>query len=362
MERYKKYVTLGLLILTGVSVLRTVLLLWGSTFLDFTVLYHTTQSLFIQNDPYRISINNLTANYPPPLYLLLLPLLFMPLSMAANIFLLISLFFSTVGIIILKKLFDLSNLDFVLIQFLFVISFPFKFTLGMGQINLIALGLLCIFLSTLWNGRASIAFVLAIFTKMFPIVFVLVAIAERKKKFIFESILIFLVFVLVSFIMFGSLPHLSYVSVLLSFILDQHFATDYYNQSLTGSLARLDFPLVIIQILRAALLFVSIIYIFVRKYHPIWKLTLLLQTILIINVITWQHHLVFTLIPFALLYSRLKGVLYKVLLLSAYLLIGYNITQPSLLAENTFGNLLLAHGFLGMIILWFLLLSTRYEK
>ncbi len=338
------------------------MLVWSGIFLDFSILYQSTQMLFMNKNPYLYAVNNMTTNYPPMFYLLMSGFLLFSLSSASKIFLLISLLFAGVSLFLMQKIFSLSNIQIALICLLFVISFPFKFTIGMGQVNIITLGFLCLFLFFLWNAKGAFSLILAAFTKIFPILFVINVLLEKRWKFFFLVLGVLVISSLITVLIFGSSVHTSYIKHLSHVLGGNIFANGYYNQSLVGALSRLEIPVFAIQGIRVLILFITGFYLVKSNKNSIWKYIFFLQTILLVNIITWQHHLVLMLIPFVLLFKHLKALSEKLFLSIAYIFISINIAQPENFMDNGIHMLALAHGSIGMIIVWVLLMRVHYEE
>ena len=123
---------------------RTILLLWGGSFPDFDVLFTGVHRVLDHKNPYLNSVFT-QLNYLPIFLFLIFPLAVFSTKIASNIWLLLSILFFFSSIFILYKIKKIPFTLLFLFVCLSVISFPFKFTLGMGQTNLILLLLICLF-------------------------------------------------------------------------------------------------------------------------------------------------------------------------------------------------------------------------
>src|SRR5438477_1929164 len=114
--------------------------LWNRFLPDFDVFYYAAQETLYYHNPYQSQKLFTAFNYPVTTILLYLPLLLFPYTQAQNIFLIITMLF--IPLIILLSLHILKKYRltyFLFFYFLSLLFFPINFTLGMGQSNIIGL-------------------------------------------------------------------------------------------------------------------------------------------------------------------------------------------------------------------------------
>lgn len=363
MERYKKYLTLGVCLLGLLSLLRTVILLWNSNFIDFSQLYKSTQTLFLGIDPYIVIENGMTANYLPIIYLILFPLTLTSITVAGNIFLVISLMATILSIVMLKKIFKLTTWELLIISTLLVVSFPFKFNLGMGQVNLILLLFLSLFLFYYPRRSSVFAHLSATLLKIFPIVFTIIPLIQRRWMYLFYQVAFIVLIMFISVITFGVTINISYFKNSLLFLLFQEsFGSGYYNQSITGALSRLGTSELLIQVIRGIIVVITTYLIYKNKTNTIYIFSLLLTVVLLINTFTWQHYLVLSIIPFLYLYKTVNQMHERLLLVLAYIFIAVNVQNPGNLSASLIGNVILNHGFWSLCLLFSLLIHSSWKK
>ena len=336
---------------------------------DYHIHYQAVQDLLVHKNLYL----NLTTdnNYPPTAFLFsFLPSL-LPEYLAEKVWTILSLSAFLISIYFLFKSITkkFSWMDFILIYLLAMLSFPIKFTFGLGQINfLILLFLVLVFYffqnkRYLWSG-GCIALAGAI--KLTPIFLILYFLKKRAYKTVISSMLAFILINILAVILFGlDLIKYYYLQVLPTIPPVGNAA--YYNQALTGFLARLEIPFLIAFVVNYSffglLTLLSLIFTQKSNLNKLASLTeygLFITSWLIGAGLSWQHHLVWLLIPFAAIFLYLKNNKNKpifYLTIISYLLISYNIKQSSL--YQGFYTLWLSHELFGMLILFGVLLYIK---
>jgi hypothetical protein len=138
-------------ILAWIIFLATFVLLAKSLFLgfypDFNTQYYVPQIVLKGINPYAGSSMLYTPQvYPPTMFLLYYPFSLLPLSYASYLYVFLSFSSLFVSLYFLANYFEIkffSTINLVLMSFV-LIFFPVKFTLGMGQINLLLLMVLVV--------------------------------------------------------------------------------------------------------------------------------------------------------------------------------------------------------------------------
>ena len=119
-----------------------------------------------------------------------------------------------------------------LILLLVSLSFPVKFTLGMGQINHLILLLFVLsiyFLEKRKTFLSGLSFSLSLAIKFFPIFFPLYFLLKKKWKILFYFMISFCVLSLIAFIVNPQINLYFYKNIFPSFL--SGWNTEYYNQS-----------------------------------------------------------------------------------------------------------------------------------
>lgn len=362
----EKYLTVLFFILGFISLIRTVFLLWNNYLPDFSVLYDSSKVLLLNNNPYLNKLLYTQVNYPPTALLFFYPFLIVSFSVASKIWTLISVFSLLGSLFLLYKIKPVS-LTFISIVFLAsTISFPFKFTLGMGQVNLVLLFLLCLSLFLLLkkkNNLFTILFSIAAVLKLFPLFLIVTLFFKREyKRFILTIIFILFLLFIPSLIKASSINNYYFTSILFP-LLSSPAGDVYYNQSITGFFARLNLPFYLLIVSRFILIIYSLFIAFRKRNNLFFVFSLLLSVLILTNNFSWQHHLILLLIPFYFLISNLKSFRLILILLVSFILVSINIKNPYLFSSLWYGKIFLSHGFLGILILWFLLVFyKKYEK
>ena len=347
----RKILIFALVILIALSLSRTIFLLWNSFLPDFSTRYDSAVLLFHKANPYLNFKSFTPENYPPSFLLLLYPLIQLPLALASKIWLLIITLCLFVSLLLLYKIKPISSLKLAIITFFAIISFPFKFTLGMGQTNLILLLLICLFTYKIIKGRyllAGIFLSLSIVIKLTPLLFIPYLFTNRNTRTLIFSFLSLLVFLLIPFFLFGKDINIYYFNQIFLPLVKDPAGGVYYNQSITGFFSRLSLDVSLLNITRIAIVYLSFWTILKKKMGYFSAISLLTIVFLLINNFTWQHHLILLIIPFYFLITRKK---YLQSLIS-YSFIFFNIKNVAIYNQNLLGNIFLSHGFIGMLILW----------
>jgi hypothetical protein len=343
-------------------VLLKVLLLGG--YPDFSQYFYGLKTIIHGLNPYIADQNSLTPTvYPPFVLLLLFPFSFLPIFLAGKIWTIFSIIFLFSGVYLIFRIYNkkiFSSVGFVILG-LVCLSFPVKFTLGMGQINNLILFLFVLsiyFLEKKKKYFSSLFLALSLAIKLFPIFFPLYFLLKRKWTLLFFTFTTIGLFYLASFLIDPKINIYFYKNILPTFL--SGWKTDYYNQSLTGFIGRSiteDFIRSSIRYFLSAL-FIFVSFLVIYKSHINQKLAnmhlgLLVSLNLIVSNFSWQHHFVFMIFPFiiTLFYIQKikKNLKFLLWLFIAYILISFNLKDP-----NAVPILLQSHVFYGAVLLWIL--------
>jgi alpha-1,2-mannosyltransferase len=197
-----------------------------------------------------------------------------------------------------------------------LLSFPTKFTLGMGQNNFIALVLL-LFSYLLYKEKklqdAGILLGLAISLKTIFVYFLLFYILKKQWKVIAYAFLILLLSTLLIYLIRGNLDlYKFYLTDLLPPLFRFENREIYTNQGLSGFISRLFTDIYIRKLLTSAISITLVLYnTFIvlknKKIDLVFSLTII--TLLLIDSLAWQHHFVWLLFPFIVLVKYSKNIL-----------------------------------------------------
>ncbi len=329
---------------------------------DFHVLWTTAKFLSAGNNPYLVQDIFTGVGYPPSTLLFYLPLTIFNYQLAQNIFTFLS-FLSLLGIIyisvkIARKKFSWRYL--LLFAFLSLISFPTKFTLGMGQNNLLAFLLLLLSYYFFKNKKKVASGLLlgtAIAFKTIFGFFILYYFVKKEWRVFFYS----LVAVSFSIILVGLISDINfytyYFHKIIPPLLNVAGREIYYNQGLMGFFSRLTSDLILRKQLTSisslALLFTAT-HLSIRNKKDDLSFSLLIIGLLLIDTLSWQHHFVWLVFPFILLFEKARkyGAGALLLIVFSYLLISWNFGS-TLAFSGILGSIIYSHTFLGTLVLLF---------
>ena len=335
--------------------------------LDFSVYYEYSRLFTSGKNPYELS-DMIPLNYPPSSLLFFIPFSLIPQKISEALFTIFSISFFLFAIRKLLLVFKIKlSLQLLLLAALLQ-NFPAKFTLVLGQVNLIilSLGLLSWIFDQKGKNLISGVFVsLSILIKplTFPLLFYFLF--RKKFKTFFISLGIITVINIIMVIIF---PYLSrfFLERLPYFLSQTGTAANLYDQSLRAFLYRAG-----ITDYKAALgitlvLFSLVFYKFrkIRKIGPIGHnltnlkfFSLILAVSSIGGSFTWQHHLVLLFPGFVaetIYLLKKKNFLRGIILLISAILVGYHF--PDIANPPTTNPILVSHALVGSLVLIGLLL------
>lgn len=334
----------------------------STTFLpDFSIFYTAAKDSTHHILPYTDNHLYTVFNYPLVTAAFFLPFTFFDIHRAQWIFTFLNIIsvFAIVFFSLRLSKEKITTSLYLFLSSLVFLSFPTKFTLGMGQTNLIAYSLL-LWSFSLWKKQyvfSFLLFCLALLLKPLLGFMVLFFIFQKDWKFVGTSFVVILLCIFLTPIVF-SLPYAN--SYYISYLIPQLTATTgrevYYNQGLLGFLARLIQNGLIRGIVFYFLFLLLFVFLLLRlpKYTPEKLFAFLLTFLVIFDTLSWQHHFVFLIFPF-ILFSvdiiKTKKKIWIFLLVFAYILVSINIKNPFVFQHFPF-SLLLSHTFYGALILF----------
>lgn len=335
---------------------------------DFSVYYQGIQDYLNNKNPYVDS----RVIYPPIFLVLLSPVGFLTYELAEKVWILVS-YMSIIGsIYILIKIIKRKALlvSFLTVYSLFMLSFPVKFTLGMGQINLILLLLISLsfyFFQGKQQYLSGAFLALAATIKLSPVVLLLFYVRKKQWKVVVSCITLFVLLNLLGVKLLGMQVTKDYWMNIFPSIPTVGNAS-YYNQALTGWLSRAFVPDLIAKTINflvfGCLLIVSFFITQTTRKKPeieLSEFSLFIIATLIGAGLAWQHHLVVTLIPFTALWFTIcqKGMKrswpWTLAIMLSYCLIALNVKNPLILSGESL-SFLLSHALYGVLLLYCLLI------
>lgn len=330
---------------------------------DFRLYYLGTESVLLGKNPYE-EVQGVI--YPPISLVLLTPFATLPIKLAEDvwtIFSLIALLISIFLVLNISKTYTIRN--FFIVASLAMLSFPVKFNLGMGQINLILLLLTC--LSFYWYRKrlpvlAGSALAVAAALKLTPLVLILFFLKKRQWKIVLSCVVGFIVLNFLGLILLGSSATLEYWQKIFPAIPTVGNAI-YYNQALTGWLARVEIANNVARAINYLIFggMLAMSWLATRKKRQpvtveLSELGVFIISVLVGTGLAWQHHYVALLIPFiaASLFamnSKRTQLKYLVATGLSYFLVAANIKNP-LAIHGLWQHLVVSHVLIGAMILF----------
>lgn len=337
--------------------------LFSTTAPDFSVFYQTAQNLLAYRNIYQDPTLYTGFGYPPMTAVLFIPLALLPYEVAQALWVLVSALTIPVAVYLSMRLFEIPRKVpfFLVVLALALLSFPAKFTLGMGQVNFVALVLLLASAVLMvrplaaWSGLllSLLLLIKPHFVLLLPFLFV-----GGHRRPVMISLFFIAASVLVTGIWFGWEQFQVYAQETLPALLVFQGREIYYNQSLGAALAR-----VLPDSTAAALTLVGTAAFYLGALGIVWRkklklpemLAVSLPVFLFIEPLAWQHHFVFLLPVFLWLWRATHKQKWPLVFMGAsYLLISLNIKQPHLLSATLWGNLVLSHVFWGNAVIFLL--------
>lgn len=371
---------------------------------DFSIYYDAAKFYLSGGNPYLGSISLFSPFiYPPIVLIFFVPFTFLSPHSAGTIWVGINILSLLYSIYLLSRIFEIhpfSRLGLLLFSLVFI-SFPVKYSLGMGQINMIILLLLTLVLYFLEKRKESLAGIflgITIILKFFPIIFpayLLFNITKDTKR-VYKNRYTWSTFFDISFahikiwlkpkqvhstvrlvkgFLTAILIGMIFVAIFIPFDMTVYFLTstlpglftswktDYYNQALSGFIGRSFGTDILANFLKVTLssiiTLISLIIIVKNEHEDLLSIALKFGTIitasLLINTFSWQHHFVWLIIPFyaSIFYLRSSTALsnnkkniFYLLLFVSYILVSINFKDPYI-----FPRIFQSHVLYGTLIL-----------
>ncbi|HEX9007776.1 MAG TPA: glycosyltransferase family 87 protein [Patescibacteria group bacterium] len=344
---------------------RTISISLASNLLDYSYYLKAGSDILHGINPYT----NLL--YPPASLFLFIPLSQIPFPVAKVIWTTLSLLAFYLGLYLfvgelgLTKYFPfkISRPNIALVLFLlFLQTFPVKFSLAQGQINFfvfLGFSLFNSFLNHHHDLLAGLTVGLITILKFNPVFYLLYFLILKKTKSIYVFLLVFIVLNLLIDLIYPHNLNISFVQNIQ--FMSANYSGYYFNQSLAALFSRYlpiaVFAHLVTNTFSFLLWATTLSQLYFFKKHSLNSFLLFIVTILLTSPLTWQHHLIWTILVFIYLFVEFKKNQNQVLLtLSAiaFLLINLNLKDPQSLNPQ---NLLYSHATFGLLLLYSLILS-----
>ncbi len=351
----------GFLIAVGIYAFWSLWRIATTTIPDFSVLFQSTQNLRAGASLYHDTTLYTGLGYPAVSLLPYVPLTLLPFPFASWIWVILSFIFYLMAVYLSLRLIGKQSVRlWVLVCAVGFLVFPTKFTFGMGQVNFIALSFLLFGISSLRIPKALrvIALTVALLVKPHFVFVYLGLLFTSYKKYValsFASVLLLGIWIGIAT---GWVHDRQYLFEMVPNLLVYKGREIYYNQGVGGFVSRL------FGANSQHLSYVGIILIVLGSIYAVAKkrasvvaiLAVLLPMQVLIEPLAWQHHLVFLLPTFLVLWftPQLRDRSMRFILLLCLLLVGWNIKNPLYWQGNMIGSIVLSHGFIGCLMLWYL--------
>lgn len=347
--------------------LRSLLHIISTSAPDFSVFWTSTHDLLSHRNPYTNPGLYTMNGYPPSTFIYFIPLAIIPYQLAQTIFTIIN-FFAVPGIVFLsfRILFKKVNLYyFLLFLSLALVSFPTKFTLGMGQVNLIAFLLLLFSFSFYKEAKQETSGILlgAVFLLKPALGFILLFfILKMKWKIVLYSLAVPALATLLIVVGFGTVPFVYWLKEIVPELSKVSGTEIYYNQGIIGFISRLtpdiNIRTSLATVISAGLILLVSFFTLKKRKDENLQFTLSLTTLLLIDNLSSQHHFVWLIFPFILLSKyalRLRQTWFWLMLFAAYFLVSWNFKNPQVFYIFP-ASLLLSNTFYGAVVVYVLTL------
>lgn len=330
---------------------------------DFSIFWFTARDLPTNLNPYLNHQLFTTNPNPPHAHIFFLPLTLLPYQFAQGIFIAISILAIVLSVflslkIIQKKVFINT---YLLALSLTLISFPAKFTLGMGQTNSIVFLLLLLSFYSYQKKSpllSGIMLGLASSIKTTFLFFFLFFLIKKQWKTLTWATLTILTVITITLIITGPYLYKYWITEAITPFLGLQGREAYYNQGISGMISRFSSNIItrnyLTTILSGLVLAITIKTTAIKKKQEL-QFSLFIITLLLIDSLSWQHHFIWLIFPFITIAYHLSKQRKASLLITAaliYELISWNIKTPADIETTIIKPIILSHVFIGAVILF----------
>jgi len=267
--------------------------------------------------------------YSPVLAQLFIPLTFLDYPDYFFLLFIFNVLLTFLSIFLIYKLLELkeeeTHLPLVLLFLIMIGNIPLLTTIEYGQINILVFNMILLSMVLLKSDKKFISSILlcfAIFFKIYPVLFLVLFLFEKKYRCILYSVINFIIILLVSIILFSPSYWYGFINMSLDNFLSGEksnvffdFGAHINNYSFNGLLSQLFIKngLPRAYVLPTIILFLIIIFfLFKSKIKELIKwenlnlnISIILILILTLSIISWVHHYVIIIFPVAYLFKRI---------------------------------------------------------
>lgn len=335
---------------------------------DFSVFYGAALTLIEGGNPY---LGEFFTAYEYPVFssLFFLPFVWINYPTAQFIFTLIS-YLAVIFVVYYSIVLSWQKVfpAFYFLLALTLLSFPVKFTFGMGQVNLIAYCLVIISYYLFTKNKqtaAGLLLGLGIIVKPVLLIVLVFYLFQKSWRLLIWSGSVIVLGFIVAGLLFGFNLYEYYFMQRVPFLLRFSGREVYYNQGISGLVARLfdnDLSRYLVLILQLVIMGTGIGFsLFSRRRNLVFAVWLVI--LVLVDNLSWQHHFVFLIFPFITVFyllGKLKNRILFFLLAISYLLVSGNLKDPSLFVNRPV-SIILSHGAFGAILLLLILFKIGYS-
>lgn len=365
---FKIFLFLVLFTALGQQVYKLYFVFLQDNFVDFNVYLNAAVTALAQGNVYSIQKNTVQTipfNYPPTSLLFFLGLTVFPKMVTTVAFVLFSIASLFITIWMLSQLLFTKSKSlyvFLLFSIFFIQYFPTKFTLTLGQINLIILLLLTAsFYFFQKNKDVLSGFLLGIVTliKIFPCFLILFFIKEKKWKTIVSFTFTILIGLGLTLLFFTPAFVSSYFGSIGGNLFLRGGEASYFDQSFNSFLLRLNVSLMIRLLLRIIFTMTSLLIFLKTKHKMLSYFGIIFSVLLFLPSFAWFHHYVILIPLLIILWTKTTRSIEKIVLVLIYVLTSLHVRTPEAFPSSSI--CLFSHPFIGAFLLWlFAIKKTSY--
>lgn len=241
----------------------------------------------------------------------------------------------------------------------FFFSFPARFTLGMGQVNLMVLAILAYSLvleRRKQSGYAGLVCAAAVLLKPELSLLIPVIVWKGSWRMVAAACVGIVGMLSVSLMLWGTEAYMAYGTRFAEAFASSDGAGIYYNQSLYGMWVRSGLSMWLYGAVIAGMMIR--VWMSVRRSpgsvsDALWRA---MPMFILTEPIAWQHHFVFLLPAYLYAWTHKPSGRMRALLCISYALVSWNVANPAVFDTMRLGWIFASHATVGAIVLWFLVI------
>lgn len=339
-------------------------------FVDFRVYWNAASVALTRSNVYliyEVGLNHtIPFNYPPTSLLFFPVFTLFPRTIASLVLLLFSFggLFLTIWIMSQMVFTKSQKLNaFLLFSICFIQFFPTKFTLTLGQVNLIILSLLTASFYFFQKKRDIFSgFLLGIATliKIFPFFLIFFFLREKQWKVVLSFLATLFFGLVLTILFFKSASVLNYFGSVGGNLFLNAGEVSYFDQSLNSFLLRLGFSSAIRLLSRIVLTATSLLLFLKAKDKALSYFGLIFSVLIFLPSFAWFHHYVILIPLIMILWAKTKFPTEKLCLVFIYLLTSLHFRNPEIFPGPNIW--LYSYPFFGACILWLYVIRKAERK